>query len=98
MNILILLIGIAVVVIVAAQNAAPVVVSFLFWKLETSLSVVIFLAVFSGALLTAVFIFSSQIRRYFKTRRSGPRAVKDGPGNGGDANGVRQKMRDQKGE
>ncbi len=69
LNILILLVIISIVAFVAAQNASPVVLTFLFWKFEASLSVIIFLSVFAGVLMAAIFIFSSYIRRFMKDRR-----------------------------
>jgi uncharacterized integral membrane protein len=42
---------IAAVLIFSIQNEVPVAVSFLFWRFETSLSVVIYFAVLSGVLV-----------------------------------------------
>jgi hypothetical protein len=42
-NIVILLIIVALAAIISAQNAAPVAFTLLFWKIETTLSVVSFL-------------------------------------------------------
>ncbi|MBI5100406.1 MAG: LapA family protein [Nitrospirae bacterium] len=38
----------------SVQNAAPVIVSFLFWKFEASIAIVIFLSVLSGIIIGAV--------------------------------------------
>jgi putative membrane protein len=57
---LILLAGVAAF---AAQNAAPVVISFLFWKFEASLAIVIFLSLLAGALLTAFTSFWIHLRK-----------------------------------
>lgn len=69
LNITILLFIIAIVALVAAQNANAVVLSFFIWKFEASLSVIIFLSVFAGALLTSVFIISGYFRRLIKSKR-----------------------------
>lgn len=42
-TIILLLIIVAVVAIFSVQNAMPVAITFLFWKFETSLAIVIFL-------------------------------------------------------
>jgi uncharacterized integral membrane protein len=47
-NIVILLIIVALVAIIPAQNAAPVAFTLLFWKIETTLSVVSFLSMLVG--------------------------------------------------
>lgn len=51
--VLILLI-IALVAVFSIQNAAPVAISFLFWKFEASLAIVIFLLLITGALLGVI--------------------------------------------
>jgi uncharacterized integral membrane protein len=47
-NIVILLIIVALVAIISVQNAAPVTFTLLFWKIETTLSVVSFLSMLAG--------------------------------------------------
>jgi len=44
----ILLIVVAMVVIFSVQNAIPVTITFLFWKFEASLAIVLFLTVVAG--------------------------------------------------
>ena len=48
-TLIIVMIIIAVVTVFSVQNAIPVVISFLFWKFEASLAIVIFLSVLAGA-------------------------------------------------
>ncbi|WP_456432820.1 LapA family protein [Thermosulfuriphilus sp.] len=47
----------------AIQNASPVVVSFLFWRFESSLAVVIILAITAGIAITWLITIPSRIRR-----------------------------------
>ncbi|MDZ4164469.1 MAG: lipopolysaccharide assembly protein LapA domain-containing protein [Smithellaceae bacterium] len=49
-----ILIIIALVTIFSVQNAAPVAISFLFWKFEASLAIIIFLMVISGIIIGIV--------------------------------------------
>lgn len=69
LNIVFLLVIIAVLALVTAQNATPVVLTIFIWKFEASLSVIIFLSVFAGLLMAAVFIFSGYMRRLIKNKR-----------------------------
>jgi uncharacterized integral membrane protein len=55
-TVILLLIVIAVVAIFAAQNAMPVAITFLFWKFEASLAIVIFLSVIVGAITGAIIV------------------------------------------
>jgi len=48
---IIVLIIIMVVTVFAVQNAIPVAISFLFWKFEASLAIVIFLSVLAGVVI-----------------------------------------------
>lgn len=57
---IVVLIIIAVVTVFSVQNAMPVLISFLFWKFEASLAIVIFLSVLAGVVLG--FIASSLFR------------------------------------
>lgn len=54
-NVAIILIIVALVTVFSVQNADPVKFTFLFWKFEASLAIVIFLSVLSG-LITGVII------------------------------------------
>jgi len=51
--ILIVLIVIAVVTIFSVQNANPVTISFLVWKFEASLAIVVFLVLMVGIIIGA---------------------------------------------
>lgn len=61
--VVLLLIVIAIVTIFSVQNAASVAVSFLFWRFEASLAIVIFLSVLSGILIAWLVMFSGRLRR-----------------------------------
>ncbi len=55
-TIILLLIVVAIVAIFSVQNAMPVAITFLFWKFEASLAIVIFLSVLSGMIIGAVIV------------------------------------------
>jgi len=61
--VVLLLIIIAVVTIFSVQNAAPIAVSFLFWKFEASLAIIIFLSVLSGILIVVIALVSGKLKR-----------------------------------
>jgi uncharacterized integral membrane protein len=50
-TLIIVLIIIAVVTVFSVQNAMPVVISFLFWKFEASLAIVLFFSVLAGVVI-----------------------------------------------
>lgn len=77
-NIIILLVLVSVVAIISVQNAAPVVIAFLFWKFETNLAVIIFLSLLAGLLMAAAIVLSGYMKRYFKRKDPKP-----GPGDNG---------------
>jgi uncharacterized integral membrane protein len=68
-NAVIVLILVALVAIVSVQNAMPVAVTFLFWKIETPLFVVIVLSILAGILIAVVAVISAYVKK---------RLVKDG--------------------
>jgi putative membrane protein len=70
-TLIILLIVIAFVAIFSVQNALPVTISFLFWKFEASLAIVIFLSVIAGIIIGA--IIASLIR--IKPKSSGKEII-----------------------
>jgi uncharacterized integral membrane protein len=59
-TLIIVVIIIAVAAVFSMQNAIPVAISFLFWKFEASLAIVIFLSVSGGVVIG--FIAASFIR------------------------------------
>ena len=77
-NIIILLVLVSVVAIISVQNAAPVVIAFLFWKFETNLAVVIFLSLLAGLLMAAAIVLSGYMKRYFKRKDPKPGSTGSG--------------------
>jgi uncharacterized integral membrane protein len=55
-TIIILFIVLTLVAIFSMQNATPVAITFLFWRFEASLAIVIFLSVISGMIAGAIII------------------------------------------
>ncbi|RJQ50831.1 MAG: LapA family protein [Nitrospiraceae bacterium] len=49
--VIIVLIIISVVTVFSVQNALPVIITFLFWKFEASLAIILFLSVLAGAVI-----------------------------------------------
>lgn len=64
-TVILVLIMIAAVTIFSVQNAMPVAISFLFWRFEASLAIVIFLSVLCGIIIGAIIV---------SLIRTGPRA------------------------
>ncbi len=59
----VLLAIIALLTIFSVQNASPVAVSFLFWRFDASLAIVIFLSVLSGVVIAVIAGFTGKVRR-----------------------------------
>lgn len=55
--IVVLLILLALLAIFSVQNAMPVTVTFMLWKFEASLAVVIFLSLVMGIIVGSIFMF-----------------------------------------
>jgi uncharacterized integral membrane protein len=69
-NVVILLVIVAVVAVISVQNATPVVLTFLFWKVETYLSVVIFLSILAGIVMALIAALSGHLKRFMKNKNS----------------------------
>jgi len=54
----------------SVQNAAPVAISFLFWRFDASLAIVIFLSALAGAVITFTIMFWLRIRRQAKKKQT----------------------------
>ncbi len=61
---------IILVALFAVQNAAPAVISFLFWRFEASLAVVIFLSALAGALITVIIYSSRAVMKALAARKA----------------------------
>jgi putative membrane protein len=59
---IILLIVVVIVAIFSVQNAAPVAITFLFWKFEASLAIVLFLTVIAGILAGVLIVMLFKMR------------------------------------
>ncbi len=62
-NVVMVLLIAVLVAIVSVQNATPVSVSFLFWKVETPLFIVIILSILAGILLAVVALISTYLKK-----------------------------------
>jgi len=65
-TIILLLIIVTIVSIFSVQNAMPVAITFLFWKFEASLAIVMFLSVLSGMIIVAVIVSLMRMRSSIK--------------------------------
>lgn len=72
-TIVLLLAIVALVTIFSVQNASPVAVSFLVWRFDASLAIVIFLSVLCGILIAVVFSFSGKLRHSVKKGKASER-------------------------
>jgi lipopolysaccharide assembly protein A len=64
------LVVVGLVALFSVQNASPVTISFLVWRFEASLAIVIFLSALAGA-LGAVIIYSSRsIKKSLSARKN----------------------------
>ncbi len=66
----IVLIIIALVTIFSVQNAIPVAISFLFWRFEASLAIVIFLSVLSGIIIGMIIVSLLRIKQSTKKQNN----------------------------
>ncbi len=62
-NVAAVLILVALVAIVSVQNSTPVAVTFLFWKIETPLFVVIILSILAGVLLAVAALIATYLKK-----------------------------------
>ena len=67
-TIILLLIIVAVVATFSVQNAMPVAITFLFWKFEASLAIVIFLSVLAGMIVGAIIVSLLRIKPSLKNK------------------------------
>ena len=60
-----------VVVLFSVQNATPVAISFLFWKFEASLAIIILLTVLSSVIITIIAVSSWSMKRSLNRKKKG---------------------------
>jgi uncharacterized integral membrane protein len=77
-TLIIVLTAAAFMIIFSVQNAAPVVVSFLMWKFEASLAVIILMCVFTGILAGGATVSFWRLKRSIKNRKVMARGPMDG--------------------
>jgi lipopolysaccharide assembly protein A len=70
-TIIILLIALFLVAVFSVQNAVPVTITFLFWKLEASLAIVIFLCAVCGMIAGAIIASLLGLKRLPKKATNG---------------------------
>jgi uncharacterized integral membrane protein len=66
--IILIILIVAAVTIFSVQNAAPVTVSFLYWKFDASLAIVIFLAVLTGMIITILLSLPIRFKQSLKKK------------------------------
>lgn len=66
LTILIVLFMIALVTVFSVQNASPVTITFIYWKFEASLAIVVFLSALAGVLIAMIVMASRSLRRSAK--------------------------------
>ena len=69
-SLIIAVIALAVVVLFSVQNAGPVAVSFLFWRFEASLAVVIALCLMVGAIAGMTVLSWIRLRRSDRKKKA----------------------------
>jgi len=75
---ILIIILLAIVTIFSVQNAAIVTISFIFWKFEASLAIVIFLSVLLGVIVGGIIVLS--IRASKKKQNHTGNTTKDNMG------------------
>jgi uncharacterized integral membrane protein len=68
-TIILLLIVIALVAVFSVQNAMPVSITFLFWKFEASLAIIVFLIALAGMIAGAIIVLLLKIRPSVKKQQ-----------------------------
>ena len=78
-TLLIALILIALVTVFSVQNASPVTISFIYWKFNASLAIVVFLSALAGALIAMIGMASRSLKRSSKkqVKRDGKKPETD---------------------
>jgi uncharacterized integral membrane protein len=69
-SIIVVLIIVLIVAIFSVQNAAPVAISFLFWRFQASLAIVMFLTVLCGIIIGSLLMFLIRIKGQRKEKVS----------------------------
>lgn len=75
---ILIIILLAIVTVFSVQNASPVAISFVFWRFEASLAIVIFLSVLLGVITGGIIVLS--VRASKKKQIHAENAKKDDMG------------------
>ncbi len=65
---ILLLLILGLITLFVLQNTLPVTVSFLFWKFEASLAIVIFISVILGMIFVLTIIFAGRFKRFINKK------------------------------
>jgi len=66
---ILLLLILGLITLFVLQNTLPVTVSFLFWKFEASLAIVIFISVILGMIFVLALIFAGRFKRFINKKK-----------------------------
>jgi uncharacterized integral membrane protein len=69
-SLIVVLLVVLLVALFSVQNAAPVAISFLFWKFEASLAIVIFLSALAGVLVTVIIYSSRSVKKALSAKKT----------------------------
>jgi uncharacterized integral membrane protein len=67
--IILIVIILAIVALFSVQNASPVAISFLFWRFEASLAIVIFLTVLIGVIVGGILVYALRSKGDTETQK-----------------------------
>lgn len=60
-----------VVAVFSVQNAAPVAISFFFWRFDASLAIIIFLSALAGLVTGVIIMFWAHAKRAAREKKAG---------------------------
>jgi len=69
-SLIVVLLVVLLVALFSVQNASPVAISFLFWRFEASLAIVIFLSTIAGVLVTVIIYSSRAVKKALSVKKS----------------------------
>jgi len=69
-SLIVVLLVVFLVALFSVQNASPVAISFLFWRFEASLAIVIFLSVLAGVLVTVIIYSSRAVKKALVAKKA----------------------------
>jgi uncharacterized integral membrane protein len=69
-SLIVVLFVVFLVALFSVQNASPVAISFLFWRFEASLAIVIFLSALAGVLITVAIYSSRAVKKALSAKKA----------------------------